>query len=117
MEAVRGAEDRQQAGDTPRHRRHAKGAKVKIAILANGIDHVASVQRCFVALLEHGHVLTFVDGNPVAAVQQMVEDGVDAILKLSDGDELHDEIAARFFRETGRPVWRGVTDIPLPKPN
>ena len=54
---------------------------MKIAILANGIDHDASAQRCFVALLEHGHVLTFVDGNAVAAVQQMVEDGVDAILK------------------------------------
>jgi hypothetical protein len=90
---------------------------MKIAILANGIDHDASAQRCFVALLEHGHVLTFVDGNAVAAVQQMVEDGVDAILKLSDGDEIHDEIAARFFRETGRPVWRRMTDIPQPKPN
>jgi hypothetical protein len=56
---------------------------VKIAILANGIDHDASAQQ-------HGHVLTFVDGNPVAAVQQMVEDGVDAILKLTDGDEIHD---------------------------
>jgi hypothetical protein len=90
---------------------------MKIAILANGIDHDASAHRCFVALLEHGHVLTFVDGNAVAAVQQMVEDGVDAILKLSDCDEIHDEIAARFFRETGRPVWRRMTDIPQPKPN
>jgi hypothetical protein len=51
----------------------------------------------------------------LAAVQQMVEDGVDAILKLSDGDEIHDEIAARFVRETGRPIWRGMTDIPRPK--
>jgi hypothetical protein len=60
---------------------------------------------------------TFVDGNPMAPVQQMVEDGVDAILKLSDGDEIHDEIAARFFSETGRPVWRNMTDIPRPKPS
>ena len=47
----------------------------------------------------------------------MVEDGVDAILKLSDADAIHDEIAVRFFRETGRPVWRSMTDIPRRKPS
>jgi hypothetical protein len=61
--------------------------------------------------------ITPISNRRLAAVQQMVEDGVDAILKLIDGDEIHDEIAVRFFRETGRPVWRNMTDIPQPKPN
>jgi hypothetical protein len=35
----------------------------------------------------------------------------------SNGDEIHDEIASRFFRETGRPVWRNIIEIPHSKPN
>jgi hypothetical protein len=34
-----------------------------------------------------------------------IEGGVEGILKLTDGD-MHDEIAERFFSETGRPVWQ-----------
>jgi hypothetical protein len=69
---------------------------MKIAILANGVDHTHFAERYFVVLRAWSRAM-FVDGYPAAAVQQMVEDGVDAILKLSDGDEIHDEIAARFF--------------------
>jgi hypothetical protein len=90
---------------------------MKIAILAKDVDHIDFAERYFLILLQQGHAPMFVDGNAAAAVQQMVEDGVDGILKLSDGDEIHDEIAARFFRETGRPVWHNMTEIPHSKPN
>ena len=94
---------------------------MKIAILANDVDHAKDVdhndfaERYFLVLLEQGHALMFVDSNPAAAVQQMVVDGVDGILKLTDGDEIHDEITMRFFRETGRPVWHDITEIPKNK--
>jgi hypothetical protein len=53
-----------------------------------------------------------VDGHPPTAVENMVRYGVDGILILSDGDEIDEEIAARFSRATGRPVWRNLTEIP-----
>ena len=52
-----------------------------------------------------------VDGYPPTAVDNMVRDGVDGVLILSDHDEIHEEIVARFTRATGRPEWRNLTDI------
>jgi hypothetical protein len=54
----------------------------------------------------------FVDGHPPSAVDQMILEGVEGILILSNGDEMYDEIASRFARATGRPVWHNLTDIP-----
>ena len=45
-------------------------------------------------------------------VAAMVKDGIDGVLILTDDDENLKEIAARFARETGRPVWRDLTEIP-----
>jgi len=42
----------------------------------------------------------------------MILEEVEGILILNDGDETYDEIASRFMRATGRPVWRNLTDIP-----
>jgi len=42
----------------------------------------------------------------------MILEGVEGILILSNGDEMYDEIASRFARATGRPVWHNLTDIP-----
>jgi hypothetical protein len=42
----------------------------------------------------------------------MIKDGIDGVLILTDDDENLKEIAARFTRETGRPVWRELTEIP-----
>jgi uncharacterized protein YbjT (DUF2867 family) len=42
----------------------------------------------------------------------MIEDGIDGVLILTDDDNHLEEIAARFTRATGRPVWRNLTDIP-----
>ena len=53
----------------------------------------------------------FVDGHPPLAVDQMILEEVEGILILSNGDEMYDEIASRFTRATGRPVWRNLTDI------
>ncbi len=81
---------------------------MKIAILSN-----ADVAGWYFATLqERGNKAMFVDGNPSTALKQLVQEGVDGILILSDGHEIHEEIAARFSRETGRPVWRNMTDIP-----
>jgi hypothetical protein len=38
--------------------------------------------------------------------------GLMASLSLTDDDSNLEEIAARFTRATGRPVWRNLTDIP-----
>ena len=42
----------------------------------------------------------------------MIEDEIDGVLILTDNDENLEEIAARFTRETGRPVWGNLTEIP-----
>ena len=42
----------------------------------------------------------------------MIKDGIDGVLILTDEDENLKEIAARFTKETGRPVWRELTEIP-----
>jgi hypothetical protein len=42
----------------------------------------------------------------------LFKDGIDGVLILTDDDENLKEIAARFTRETGRPVWRNLTEIP-----
>ena len=42
----------------------------------------------------------------------LIKDGIDGVLILTDDDENLKEIAARFTRETGRPVWRDLTEIP-----
>ncbi len=45
-------------------------------------------------------------------MRSMIEDGVDGVLILTDDDDNLKEIAARFTKETGRPVWRDLTEIP-----
>ena len=51
-------------------------------------------------------------GHVPTAVATMIKDGIDGVLILTDDDENLKEIAARFTRETGRPVWRDLTEIP-----
>jgi hypothetical protein len=45
-------------------------------------------------------------------VTGMIEDGIEGVLILTDDDENLAEIAARFTRATGRPIWRNLTEIP-----
>ena len=81
---------------------------MKIAILSS-----ADVAGWYSAtLMQQGHQTMFVDGHPPLAVDQMILEEVEGILILSNGDEMYDEIASRFTRATGRPVWRNLTDIP-----
>jgi hypothetical protein len=42
----------------------------------------------------------------------LMKDRVDGVLILSDDDDAFEEVAARFTKATGRPVWRNLTDIP-----
>jgi uncharacterized protein YbjT (DUF2867 family) len=64
-------------------------------------------------LMERGHQITFGPfGHVPTAVAGMIEDGIDGVLILTDDDNHLEEIAARFTRATGRPVWRNLTDIP-----
>jgi hypothetical protein len=42
----------------------------------------------------------------------MIKEGIDGVLLLIDDNENLSEIAARFTRETGRPVWGDPTEIP-----
>jgi uncharacterized protein YbjT (DUF2867 family) len=64
-------------------------------------------------LMERGHKITFGPfGHVPTAVAGMIEDGIDGVLILTDDDNNLEEIAARFTRATGRPVWRNLTDIP-----
>ena len=42
----------------------------------------------------------------------MIEDGIEGVLILTDDDENLNEIAARFTKATGRPIWRELTEIP-----
>jgi len=82
--------------------------KLKIAILSS-----ADVAGWYCAtLMQHVHQTIFVGGHPPSAVDQMILEGVEGILILSNDDEMYDEIASRFMRATGRPVWRNLTDIP-----
>ena len=85
------------------------GKKMKIAILS-----AADVSSWYAAtLLERGHEITIGPfGYVPLALARMIEDGIEGVLILTDDDENLKEIAARFTRETGRPVWRNLTEIP-----
>jgi hypothetical protein len=62
--------------------------------------------------MEHRHKIAVGRFGLVAtAVAGMIDDGIDGVLILTDGDENLEEIAARFTRATGRPVWRNLTEI------
>jgi hypothetical protein len=64
-------------------------------------------------LLERGHEIMFGPfGHVRTAVDTVIRDGIDGVLILTDDDENLKEIAARFIRETGRPVWRNLAEIP-----
>ncbi|WP_426615791.1 hypothetical protein [Bradyrhizobium sp. McL0616] len=82
---------------------------MKIAILS-----AADVAGLYTAtLMERGHEITIGPfGHAPTAVDGMIEDGIEGVLILSDNDENLDEIAARFTRATGRPIWRNLTEIP-----
>jgi hypothetical protein len=82
---------------------------MKIAILS-----AANVAGWYAAtLMERGHEITIGPfGNAPGAVADMVKDGIEGVLILTDDDENAKEIAARFTRATGRPVWRNLTEIP-----
>jgi hypothetical protein len=83
--------------------------KMKIAILS-----AADVSGWYAAtLMERGHEITIGPfGHVPTAVAGMIEDEIDAILILTVDDDNLEEIAARFTRATGRPVWRNLTEIP-----
>jgi hypothetical protein len=82
---------------------------MKIAILS-----AADVAGWYAAtLMERGHKITIGPfGYVLGAVAGMIDDGIDGVLILTEDDENLQEIAARFTRETGRPVWRDLTEIP-----
>ena len=81
---------------------------MKIAILSD-----ADVSSWYAGtLVERGHEIMFGPvGHVPTAVATMIKDGIDGVLILTDDDENLKEIAARFTRETGRPVWRNLTEI------
>ena len=82
---------------------------MKIAILSD-----ADVSSWYAGtLVERGHEIMFGPfGHVPTAVAALIKDDVDGVLILTDDDENLKEIAARFTRETGRPVWRNLTEIP-----
>ena len=82
---------------------------MKIAILS-----AADVSSWYgVTLMERGHeIMLGPFGHVPTAVAAMIKDGIEGVLILTDDDENLKEIAARFTRETGRPVWRNLTEIP-----
>ena len=82
---------------------------MKIAILS-----AADVSSWYGAtLMERGHEIIFGPyGHVPTSVAIMIKDGIEGVLLLSDADENLKEIAARFTRETGRPVWRDLTEMP-----
>jgi hypothetical protein len=82
---------------------------MKIAILSD-----ADVSSWYAGtLVERGHEIMFGPfGHVPTAVAALIKDGIDGVLILTDDDENLKEIAARFTRETGRPVWRTPTEIP-----
>jgi hypothetical protein len=64
-------------------------------------------------LMERGHKVTWGPyGHVPTSVASMIEEGIDGVLILNDEDDNFEEIAARFTKETGRPVWRNLTEIP-----
>ncbi|MGB9392096.1 MAG: hypothetical protein WCB70_19205 [Xanthobacteraceae bacterium] len=66
-----------------------------------------------VTLMERGHQIVFGPfGHVSTAVRSMVDDGINGVLILTDDDDNLKEIATRFTRETGRPVWHNLTEIP-----
>ena len=74
-------------------------------------------RRCFQLVRRYangcGHEIMFGPfGHVPTAVAALIKDGIDGVLILTDDDENLKEIAARFARETGRPVWRDLTEIP-----
>lgn len=81
---------------------------MKIAILS-----AADVAGWYTAtLMERGHEVTIGPfGHAPRAVTGMIEDGIEGVLMLAEDDNL-EEIAARFTRATGRPIWRSMTEIP-----
>lgn len=82
---------------------------MKIAILS--ASDVSSMYA--VTLMERGHQISIGPfGHVPTAVRSMIEDGIDGVLILTDNDDNLKEIAARFTRETGRPVWQNLTEIP-----
>lgn len=82
---------------------------MKIAILS-----AADVSGWYGAtLMERGHKITFGPfGHVSTAVVSMIEDVIEGVLILTDDDENLEEIAARFTKATGRPIWRNLTEIP-----
>ena len=82
---------------------------MKIAILS--ASDVSSMYA--VTLMERGHQIMFGPfGHVPGSVETMIKEGIDGVLILTDNDDNLEEIAARFTRATGRPVWRNLTDIP-----
>jgi hypothetical protein len=64
-------------------------------------------------LMERGHKVTWGPyGHVPTSVAKMIEEGIEGVLILNDEDANFEEIAARFTKETGRPVWRNLTEIP-----
>jgi hypothetical protein len=82
---------------------------MKIAILS-----AADVSGWYGAtLMERGHKIIFGPfGHVPTAVATMIKDGIEGVLILTDDDENLEEIAARFTKATGRPIWRNPTEIP-----
>jgi uncharacterized protein YbjT (DUF2867 family) len=93
----------------PRHQAVNGSALMKIAILS-----AKDVADWYAAtLMQRGHLVTIgYLGHPPTAVAMLMKDGVDGVLILSDDDDAFEEVAARFTKATGRPVWRNLTDIP-----
>lgn len=82
---------------------------MKIAILS-----AAEVSGWYGAtLMERGHEVSFGPfGHVPTAVETMIQDKIEGVLILTSTDDSLEEIAARFTRATGRPVWRDLTEIP-----
>ena len=82
---------------------------MNIAILS-----AADVSSWYAAtLMDRGHKITIGPfGHVSTAVASMIEDGIEGVLILPDDDENLEEIAARFTKTTGRPIWRNLTEIP-----
>jgi len=82
---------------------------MKIAILSE-----ADVSSMYATtLIKRGHGVMFGPfGDAETAVTVMIKLGIEGVLILNDEDENFNEIAERFTRETGRPIWRNLTDIP-----
>ena len=63
--------------------------------------------------MERGHEIQIGPfGHVPTSVRRMIKDGIDGVLILTDEEKNFKEIAARFTKQTGRPVWRELTEIP-----